>query len=259
LNVFIDGTDILDAKKTEESLSKIPSDDTKALTPPLKRAIIAADVKEKLCSEAENSGAKITITGIQRSYLDASIATSSNLTMVVENSKIICFGSEEQCASASAESTTINLKKGHALPGLTAVSVSLGLSEISGESGTADGVVRNKGSLSPNDTVYAKYGVHLDGRAFARARIGGVTKAITAPLYQGFVDGVSVGIRTSGKKTILNGGIFQDDVALHFTVGQQSKGKMFWYTVISINRTNCIRGFPPNHLVCNRETTSNLD
>lgn len=47
-----------------------------------------------------------------------------------------------------------------------------------------------------------------------------MTKAITAPIADGFAGGVSVGIKTSGKKTILNGGIFQDDVALHFGIGQ---------------------------------------
>lgn len=225
LNVFIDGKDILDAKKTKESLANVASGDPQELKTPLMRPTLAADVREKVCNEIEKNGAKITITGILRSYLDPgseSTAKSGSLTMIVDNGKIICFDSEDQCA-ASADSATISLKNGHVLPGLTAVSDSLGLQEIASDSSTGDGKV-GKGSLNPNDTVYAKYGVHLDGRAFARARIGGVTQAVTAPLNQGFVDGVSVGIKTNGKKTILDGGIFQDDVALHFAVGQGAKG-----------------------------------
>ncbi len=259
LNVFIDGKDVLDAKKTEESLASVTSDNTKEFMTPLMRATIAADVKEKLCSEIEKKGAKITITGIQRSYLDAGarpMVASDNLTMVIENGKIICFDSEDRCLIASTASAKINLNKGFVLPGLTAVSVSLGLSEISGESGTADGVVISKASLDPNETVYAKYGVHLDGRAFARARIGGVTKAITAPLHYGFVDGVSVGIKTSGKKTILDGGIFQDDVALHFAVGQESKGTVICHAPFRKDATNCNRGFSADYLIRNRQTPS---
>ncbi|KAN0106170.1 carbohydrate esterase family 9 protein-like protein [Hyaloscypha variabilis] len=224
LNVFIDGKDILDAKKTEESLANVVSESGQNSKTPSMRPIIAANVKEEVCKAAEKNGAKITITGIQRSYLDhVQVASSGNLTMVVDHGKIICFDSDPQCVSASAESTTISLKDGHVLPGLTAVSVSLGLQEISGDSRTGDGEVK-KASFDPNDTVYAKYGIHLDGRAFARARIGGVTRAVTAPLYSGFVDGVSTGIKTTGKNTILDGGIFQDDVALHFAVGQGAKG-----------------------------------
>lgn len=226
LNVFIDGKDVLDTKKTKDSLSRVAYEGRNELKTPAMRPTVATDVKEQSCSEIEKTGAKITITGIQRSYLDADSdrsAESGSLMMVVDHGKIICFGSEDQCASASTNSTTINLKNGHVLPGLTAVSVSLGLIEIASDFATGDGAI-SKGSSNPNDTVYAKYGVHLDGKAFARARIGGVTQAVTAPLFSGFVDGVSTGIKTSGKKTILDGGIFQDDVALHFAVGQAAKG-----------------------------------
>ena len=45
-------------------------------------------------------------------------------------------------------------------------------------------------------------------------------------MSEGFTSGVSTGIKTSGKKTILNGGIFQDDVAVHFSIGQESKGML---------------------------------
>ena len=98
--------------------------------------------------------------------------------------------------------------------------------EISGDDSTNDGTVSSKSfSLDPQNVVYAKYGIHLEGRAFQRARIGGITRAITAPVENGFLGGVSTGIKTSGKKDILDGGIFEDDVALHFLVGQEAKSE----------------------------------
>ncbi|TVY81685.1 hypothetical protein LSUE1_G002182 [Lachnellula suecica] len=127
------------------------------------------------------------------------------------------------CSATTAGGTNINLQNGHVSPGLTAISNSLGLAEITTDPATSDGKVGQEGvNLDPKDLVFAKYGVHLEGKAFGRARLAGVTRAISPPMANGFNGGVSVGIKTSGKKTILNGGIFQGDVALHFGVGQVS-------------------------------------
>lgn len=180
------------------------------------------EVKEELCSKIERAGTKFTVTGIQSSYLEGKPAvseTSGNLTMVVKDGEIVCFDSNEQCASICADSPVITLENGHVLPGLTAVSAMIGLSEIIMDDATGDGTVKETVSLEPKDAVYVKYGIHLEGRGFARARLGGVTKIVTAPMSEGLAVGVSVGIKTSGKKTILNGGIFQDDVAIHFSIG----------------------------------------
>jgi imidazolonepropionase-like amidohydrolase len=129
--------------------------------------------------------------------------------------------------TSTSDYIVINLKNGHVLPGLTALSSNLGLAEISTLDPATDGTVSDKDDvLDASNVVYARYGVHLDGKAFKRARFGGVTKAVTAPVTEnGLLGGVSVAIKTSGKKTILDGGIFQDDVALHFVVGQEDKGK----------------------------------
>jgi hypothetical protein len=118
---------------------------------------------------------------------------------------------------------------------LTALSIGLGLNEIAFDSSTGDGTISMKDDPpDPSTVVYAKYGVHLDGRAFVRARIGGVTKAVSPPLTafrsEGFLVGVSVGIETSGKKTIIDRGVFQDEVALHFIIGQASRGKSLKWT-----------------------------
>ncbi|KAK0112059.1 hypothetical protein ONS96_001319 [Cadophora gregata f. sp. sojae] len=227
LQVYIDGKPTLDSKKVEESLSSVQAATSQDMSVPLMRKVISSDIKEEFCSNVKKSGTKFTITGIKTSYLEghaAAAIASVNLTMVVDDGKIVCFNSPSNCASISADSPVIALENGHVLPGLTAVSVQLGLAEITTDSATSDGEIKKSAGSDPKHAVYAKYGVHLEGRGFARARIGGVTRAITAPMSEGFTAGISAGIKTSGKKTILNGGIFQDDVALHFSIGQSSKG-----------------------------------
>ncbi len=224
LQVYIDGKPTLEREKVSQVMPESIDIDT-MLAKPIVRTTPEQEVKETLCKEVEKQGSKISISGITHSFLrDYDIASSAEkLTMVIDNGKIICFDSSELCITSSSNSIPITLKNGHVLPGLTAVSVSLGLLEISGEDSSSDGV--STSSLDVKDVSYAKYGIHLEGRGFSRARIAGVTRAITPPLTAGLVEGVSVGFKTSGKKTILNGGIFEEDVALHFTVGQEMRGK----------------------------------
>lgn len=227
LQVYIDGRATLDPEKVTESLSNVsPSKAHSGKQQCSMRKVEAKDLKERLCAAVEKPDTKLVITGITASFLDDSetLSANTNLTMVVSGGKIICFDTTSHCATnAAGDAATIHLSNGYVTPGLTAVTSNLGLTEIWGEPSTSDGPIKSSASLGADDIVYAKYGIHLDGKAFARARIGGVTKAITAPRASSFSGGVSVGIKTSGKKTTLDGGIFQDEVALHFKVGQGSK------------------------------------
>jgi imidazolonepropionase-like amidohydrolase len=228
LQVYIDGRATLDPKRVTKSHPKLT---TAAKEPsaefPKQRKIVSFAAKEELCSRGAVDG-KIIIKGIKESYLDFPViesgSKSNNLTMVIQGGSIICFG--ESCPSPNSADTVIELENGFALPGLTSVSVSLGLLVIPSEQSTSDGKVSTQSSGSnAEDIVYAKYGVHLDGKNFKRARIGGVTRAISAPPASGFAGGVSVGIKTKEQKTLsLDDGIFQDEVALHFYIGQKSKG-----------------------------------
>lgn len=230
LQVYVDGRATLDPKKVKDSLSTTVSDSTQNSGAPNMRKILQADVKQKLCSYVENSKNKITISGIRKSYLDdnsSSETDSDPFTMVVDGGKILCFDSQEKCSTASSDGVVITLENGYVLPGLIATSVGFGLTEILTIPSSSDGDVGSKAeTLDAKNVVYAKYGIHLDGRGFTRARIAGVTRAVTAPLSNGFAGGVSVGFKTSGKKTILDGGIFQDEIALHFTVGQEAKSEL---------------------------------
>ncbi|GAD92509.1 conserved hypothetical protein [Paecilomyces variotii No. 5] len=183
---------------------------------------------DQLCSRIQNSQ-NVLITGIRKSYLTVpqeKASSGQGLVVAINSGKITCLGGYDECVSATSQSSNvISLQNGHILPGLTAFSTTLGLQEIPSEKSTSDGSASSKvDPLDPENVVYAKYGIHPEGRAFDRARIGGVTRAVTAPIPDGFLSGVSVGIKTGLNKTILDGGVFQDDVALHFVVGQESKG-----------------------------------
>lgn len=231
MQVYIDGKSTLDPKKVAETLPILDEKSRQQVEKPKMRMQPESAVKGTACRALRaNSGESVTITGIKKSFLELLTGKSSaedNLTMVLEDGKLVCLGPQDICVSSSSQGTIIGLENGHVLPGLTALSSNLGLSEITGLDETKDGTVsKSVDPLSADNVVYAKYGVHLDGKAFKRARIGGVTRAITAPIMDTeFLGGVSVGIKTSGKKTILDGGIFLEDVGLHLIIGQKVKGK----------------------------------
>lgn len=219
LQVYIDGRPTL----STERLQSVNSSTVKP-----KMRLDPPKGVDQLCSRIQTSQ-NVLITGINKSYLDLPQANSPSgegLAIAITSGKITCLGKYDECISTTTPSSNvIALQDGHVLPGLTAFSTTLGLVEIPSEKSTSDGPVSPKlDPLNPENVVYAKYGVHPEGRAFDRARIGGVTRAVTAPIPEGFLSGVSVGIKTGQNRSILDGGIFQDDVALHFVVGQESKG-----------------------------------
>ena len=231
LQVYIDGKATLDPAKVTETFAK--SDPEPQAGKPMMRIIPEPGAVEHVRESFDKQvNQNIIITGIKKSFLGQDIPVDqvldeADLSMVLTNGKLACFGFHRTCVTSNTHGTIIKLENGHVLPGLTALSSHLGLAEIDTLEEATDGEVSDKVDvLDAENVVFAKYGIHLDGKAFKRARIGGVTRAVTAPMGEsGLLSGVSVGIKTSGKKTILNGGIFQDDVALHFVVGQEDKGK----------------------------------
>jgi imidazolonepropionase-like amidohydrolase len=235
LQVYIDGKPTLDPKEVADTMPSAMFESTPDIYQPQMRFSPSPETKQDMCEKINSKGKDIVITGIKRSFMKSpsnNAAQVGDFTMIMNSGNVVCFGPSEECVSKTAGSSTIQLKNGHVLPGLIAVSTSLGLSEIDSEQETSDGTVSRKlDVLDPENVNYAKFGVHLDGKAFKRARYGGVTKAITSPITGGgILVGVSVGIKTSGKQNILNGGVFQDDVALHFVIGQADKSK----TIFSI-------------------------
>lgn len=231
LQVYIDGKATLNPSHVEDSLAKSASSTLHTEANSRTRKVLPASLKEEVCTSIRKSDT-IVITGIVRSYLDDAnvVRDESNLTAVIQHGKLKCLGKTEDCSKTAQNGFIMHLENGHVLPGLTALSQNLGLSEIATEDSTSDGSTDAKlDVLKPENVVHAKHGIHLEGKAFERAKIAGITKAVTAPTSGeggGFLHGVSVGIRTSGHRGLLNGGIFQDDVALHIAIGQESRGEI---------------------------------
>lgn len=251
--VFIDGVATLDAAKVEESSAHVVVaqgvDAHVGAGKPAMRATVAHGEREKLCSGSRDQGRGFVISGITRSFLDefpellttaaGGAPAKDNFTMVIADGKVACLGTGADCRTAATKLrgshddqhvTTIELQNGHLSRGLIAVTSSLGIAEISMIPATGDGIVKTSGSEGAAAGVdHAKYGVSLGGeksksKTFARARLGGVTRAVQAPITEGgLVVGVSTGMRTGVDSTLLNGGLFQDDVAMHVALGEDAK------------------------------------
>ncbi|KAL7821477.1 family 9 carbohydrate esterase [Trichoderma aethiopicum] len=243
LQVFVDGQAQLDEARVKQSMgttfTAAHSEDKTPVIKPQVRHEIDDEQRDSICSQAYEPGQSFVTDGIQKAFVDSYPELAASLAqvdgpykLVVEDGAIVCFGSTAMCAGAESEieakgkkALRLSLQNGHVLPGLTAVTRALGLTEIATLDGTGDGQASNQKIVDPESLVYAKYGLWLDGKEFARARLGGVTRAISAPLgdASGFVQGVSVEFLTSGKRSLTNGGIVQGDVALHLNLGDATK------------------------------------
>jgi imidazolonepropionase-like amidohydrolase len=250
--VWIDGVEIVKAIKAKmptgsgESAATTYMADKDELSPdklaaqplprePEMRAKPSAAVRTQACSVAQRKSSFV-VSGIRASFLDQESSplavthqTNGNLTLVISEGTVACLDSASECEESITglgdDVFHISLRNGHLSPGLTAVTSKLGMQEIDLEIGTGDGPQNPLADFTnPANIVYAKYGVNLDGKSFARARLGGVTRAISPPVHiGGLLQGVSTGIRTSGKRTLLDGGIFQDEVALHVWLGDEDR------------------------------------
>ncbi|OLN83071.1 hypothetical protein CCHL11_09655 [Colletotrichum chlorophyti] len=244
LQVYIDGKPQLKNRIVQESMgtafNEASAKETLPVTPKM-RTELEPEKRDAFCSKTKKNKGSFVINGITKTFLEnhPQLPTSfrdvsgENLTLVVSNGAVACLNTAEQCASAVSkassapdEVTVLDLSNGHVLPGLTAVTAALGMVEIATESDTGDGYIDvKKEGTDPDNLDFAKYGVQLEGKAFARARIGGVTRAISPPLSPdgAFVNGVSVGILTRNDRTLLDGGVFKPEVALHVTIDDKAK------------------------------------
>lgn len=250
--VFIDGVATLDPAKVEASMAHVVVAQGENIHTgagkPAMRATLAHEEREKVCSGSRDEGRGFVISGITRSFLDefpellttgvgGAQSAQDNLTMVIADGKVACLGTDADCRAAATKLrgshddehvTSIELQNGHLSRGLVAVTSSLGIAEISMAPTTGDGIVKTAGSETAG-VDHAKYGVSLGGgksksKTFARARLGGVTRAVQAPMTEGgLVVGVSTGMRTGVDSTLLNGGLFQEDVAMHVLLGEEAK------------------------------------
>jgi Amidohydrolase family len=237
LQVYIDGIPQLDHLKVEESMGTTmtkPASEPASEKPKM-RVKVSEQQRDAVCSESRMPNARYVITGITKSFMadwPEAETESANMTLVLSDSSVDCFGPscEESVAAAQGPGLVkVDLSNGYLLPGLTAITACLGMIEISTEPSTGDGFVNPLQDITdPLAVGYAKYGVMLKGKAFARARMGGITRAISPPPHMaGFMQGVSVGILTGENKTLLDGGIFQNEIALHVHLDLETKVTAF--------------------------------
>ncbi|KAB8227596.1 uncharacterized protein BDW43DRAFT_242444 [Aspergillus alliaceus] len=234
LEVFIDGRTVL---HDEDTLDQVIYRNPNSVEPPqtpLFRPSILKHEKNEVCAKVQVPSSNILFTAIKKVLLDTSTSLSEDsgdVVLLLQNGRIACLDKRSTCLPSPGRDeniTQIDLNNGYITPGLVAFGNNLGIEAIPSEDSTADGSAGKGGdSLNEKKSLhFAKYGVHLHGRAFTRARLGGVTKVITAPRFTGgILQGVSVGLRTSESATILEDGIWKDDVALHLAIGQSAKGK----------------------------------
>ncbi|OHE93789.1 hypothetical protein CORC01_10915 [Colletotrichum orchidophilum] len=247
LQVYIDGNPQLQHHIVQESMGKTFNEASAEEALPVKpnmRTELQSEKREAFCSKTNKAKANFVINGITSTFLEnhPQVPTvfrdvsGENFTLVINSGTVACLSTPENCSSAVAkvssqsDVTTLDLSNGHVLPGLTALTASLGVVEIATEDSTGDGYADpKKNGNDPENLDYAKYGVQLEGKAFARARLGGITRAVTPPLSSpggGFVNGVSVGILTRTNRTLLDGGVFRPEVALHVTIDDKAKGSV---------------------------------
>ncbi|PYH83291.1 hypothetical protein BO82DRAFT_431036 [Aspergillus uvarum CBS 121591] len=236
LQVYIDGRATLNS--TIDQLKSVQT----TLSAPSSRPQPIHTERTSVCDQASRADANLIITGITKALIPDLHPQSNtdNLTLVLSGGRIACLGPATECLSnAVDDSTAIHLQNGHILPGLTAVTAGLGLQDIIMESSTGDGIVSGS---APKTIIYAKHGLHPGGsKDLQRAKLGGITTAITAPLVtEGvpvFLRGVSVAFKvspsltttpsdepsTSENQTLLDRAILHPDVGLHIQIGQTGK------------------------------------
>jgi imidazolonepropionase-like amidohydrolase len=245
LQVFIDGRPQLDQDKVKESTGETFTSKHLVMVGDAPRVRYEADTadRESICSRASKKDRIFVIKGIKKAFVSnhphqaadvAKLPAGTTIQLVIAGGSIVCLDSDESCdqkvesmlkTETPGEIVKIQLNDGHVTPGLTALSAGLGIREIATLDDTGDGEPKNQKLDDPESVAFAKYGIWLDGKQFARARLGGVTRAVTPPTAasSGFVNGVSVEIGTSGKRGLSSGGIIKGEVALHLTLGEETK------------------------------------
>ncbi|KAJ0425611.1 amidohydrolase [Aspergillus carlsbadensis] len=237
VQVFIDGRPLLPGLDNAVGQAATGSSNESGLSAaPAVRPFLEPEERNQICSGLRESQGPVLFTGIQKALIDLqSVETDDNsqestepLVYLITRNGESCIGPKSTCLAdyhSSSNITEISLKNGYITPGLIAFGNNLGIQDIPSEPSSGDGSAGTSGdALNEAKTVhFAKYSAHLHGKAFDRARIGGVTKAISPPHGSGVVQGVSVGISTAPDATILDGGIWKDEVALHLVVGQGAK------------------------------------
>ncbi|KAK3490004.1 hypothetical protein B0T13DRAFT_440170 [Neurospora crassa] len=166
----------------------------------------------------------VVFTGITNVLGDVEIQGGSkdakSYSAVIRNGKVTCVGvcAEEVRMASTSKIPVIELKDGHFTGSFTAFGSQIGLNAIDAEDSTDNGD-------NVNVFTRAEDGLTLDTKKLHAAYKYGVTKAITAPKFNGGQThhGTSVGFLTGATNPLANGTIFASDVAVHYSLNPDAK------------------------------------
>jgi hypothetical protein len=213
LQVYIDGAALFNTTFTSASA------DISTAPPPVRPSAEETSTLRAAFEHAQYSGQVYAIHNITRSLLPSLPLPKSTqpYTLLLTSSQILCFS--PACPLDTA-THTLTLSSGTLTPPITALSHTLGLSEIDAEATTSDGMSPSP----PEHPPKSHYGLHLGSRLLQTAWEAGVTRVITPPLHGGgLVLGVSAGFY-SGASSVLDA-VWADEVALHVAIGHAAKLK----------------------------------
>lgn len=178
-------------------------------------------VVETTSSSSEHSD--LVVSGVTKIFLpgrEHTFSTTEPANILIRDGKITCIGTCIDAITAARANgiSSLHLKNGYVVPPAIAFASSLGLAEITAEPSTTDG--------ANTETSFSRA---VDGLAFATknlraAHARGVTKAITPPMFShGGHKGLSAGFLTGAVHALEDGAVWNDEVALHYTLSKTDK------------------------------------
>ena len=179
--------------------------------------------KPQLVATIEETFEDVIFTGVSKIMLpgyEQSLSAEIGSVVIVQQGSITCVGDckSDLTAAQATGARIVSLSDGYLAPPATAFASSLGLVEIEAEGSTQDGYNNDISSSRAID------GLALDTKSLAAAYKKGVTKAISAPSFiYGGQKGVSAGFLTGALHTQKRGAVWQDEVALHYSLTKTAR------------------------------------
>ncbi|KZV86711.1 composite domain of metallo-dependent hydrolase [Exidia glandulosa HHB12029] len=145
-------------------------------------------------------------------------------TVIVQGGRVLCTG----CSDFHGDvETTVDLAGGALAPSLVSYGSTLGLQEIPSESTTADGIAPDA-LLGPipailggdGTLIRAVDGLQFGGRDTLLAYLSGVGTAITGPVHEGVIGGLSTAFALGAPSKLSKGAVKQRVVALHASISK---------------------------------------
>ncbi|KIJ15978.1 hypothetical protein PAXINDRAFT_99322 [Paxillus involutus ATCC 200175] len=152
-------------------------------------------------------------------------------TVLVENGEITCVGSMGSCNSWVDEGLhVVNLEGGSITPALVSAGSAIGLQEITFESSTSDGPVFDPlegpipSVLGEGSIIRAVDGLMFGTRDALLAYRSGVSTAVTSPISDGLLGGLSTHFSLGAKHRLEREAVLEDVTAVHVAVLHRTGG-----------------------------------